>query len=167
MAMRADDDASAIRARLADLANSRQIRRARCSRPCPACSAWWRRHRWRLRKPGQKFRVGAGGVFGGEFDVVAECPRHADRVARLLRACSRNLQLVLQVKVGGGEKDVDARAAADSSACAARSMSCGRRAPGRNHRARNGGATACTASKSPSEAMGKPASITSTPSCSS
>ena len=40
----------------------------------------------------QKFRVGAGGVFGRKFDVVAECPRQADRVARLLKACCREIR---------------------------------------------------------------------------
>src|ERR1700687_3232772 len=35
----------------------------------------------------QKFRVGAGGVFGRKFNVVAECPRQADRVACLFQSC--------------------------------------------------------------------------------
>ena len=42
----------------------------------------------------QEFRVGAGCVFGREFNVVAECPRQADRVARLIeRLLPGNAQL--------------------------------------------------------------------------
>ena len=73
---------------------------------------------------GEVVGLGADRVFGGEFDVVAQLARAADRGDRgvdHLRLA--HVELVLAMQRAGGEEDVDAPRAAGSSARAAVSMS--------------------------------------------
>ena len=144
-----------------------------CSRRCPARSACAApaRERRRRRPATRIVRVRARGVLGGELDVVAVAARawrtaRSDLVEHLLAA---HAQLVLEVDVAGRDEGVDARTARRPRAPARRArcplLRCGR---GRRPTSpRTSRAIACTASKSPSLAIGKPASITSTPSRSS
>ena len=66
-----------------------------------------------LRNLFEIFGIGAGAVFGGEFDVIhISCARVRRRhTASSSTCCAGFLQLVLQMDVAGGEKGVDARAA--------------------------------------------------------
>ncbi len=53
--------------------------------------------------------VGAGGVFGGELDVVGEGAGEANGLGGLVKSLGAgDLQLGLEVQVGGGEEGVDA-----------------------------------------------------------
>ena len=53
--------------------------------------------------------VGAGGVFGGELDVVGEGAGEADGLGGLVeRLVAGDLELGFEMEVGGGEEDVDA-----------------------------------------------------------
>jgi hypothetical protein len=118
-----------------------------------------------LRAPGRENRIGTRGIFRRKFHVIAKRLGEADGFASLRQTLlARDAQLVLQVNVGGREEDVNARTRGTFKASQARSMS------GRQARAspammgrRMTAAIAFTASKSPSEAMGNPASITSAP----
>ena len=57
----------------------------------------------------QKFGIGAGGIFGREFHVLTQRLGQTDSIARLLQALlARNFQLVLQMNVGGRQKDMNA-----------------------------------------------------------
>ena len=89
----------------------------------------------------------------------------AHRVAGLFQALlAGELKLVLEMNIGGGEKNVNARAGgALQRLPGALDIFCAARASAAITGRRIAAATACTAAKSPSEAMGKPASMTSTP----
>ena len=115
---------------------------------------------------GGELDVGAGRVHRRELDVVGVGPGQRDGRLRLaLDVLARGLQLVLDVDVGGRDEGVDPR-----------SLRVLDRAPGgvdvslvgagepADHRSLDLRAIASTASKSPGEVIGKPASITSTPS---
>ncbi len=53
--------------------------------------------------------IGAGGVFGGEFDVVGESAGEADGFGGLVeRLGAGDLELGFEMQVGGGEEGVDA-----------------------------------------------------------
>src|SRR5208283_3677551 len=55
--------------------------------------------------------VGAGGVLGGELDVVAVGAREGDHLGDLVeRLGAGDLELGGEVQVGGGEEGMDARA---------------------------------------------------------
>src|SRR5438105_11848778 len=57
----------------------------------------------------QKFGIGAGGIFGRKFRVLTQRLGQTDSIARLLQALlARNFQLVLQMNVGGRQKDMNA-----------------------------------------------------------
>ena len=56
----------------------------------------------------RKFRVGAGGVFGREFHVGAECPRIGGHSWTLEGLLARQAQLVVQVQIGSREERVQA-----------------------------------------------------------
>ena len=59
----------------------------------------------------EKFGIGARGIFRRKFDVIAKRLGEANGIAGLRQALiARDAQLVLQVNVGSGEEDVDARA---------------------------------------------------------
>src|ERR1017187_1115609 len=63
----------------------------------------------RLDDLAEKCDVGAGGIFGRELNVGAKRLRVPNRVPRLLQALlAGNAQLVFQMNVGGGQKDMDA-----------------------------------------------------------
>ena len=120
----------------------------------------------RLDHLAEEIGFGARGVLGRELDVraVALGPFHAgDGVADDLVLV--HLQLVLAMDRAGGQKDVDPRPLGRGcTASQARSMSASRqRASPQITEPRTDRAISRTASKSPGEAMGKPASITSTP----
>ncbi len=58
----------------------------------------------------EEFGIGAGGVFGRKFDVIAKRFRKRYRFAGVGKAVfAADPQLVLQVNVGGGKNDVNAR----------------------------------------------------------
>src|SRR2546428_786386 len=55
------------------------------------------------------FADNAGGIFGREFHVLTRRLGQTDSIARLLQALlARNFQLVLQMNVGGRQKDMNA-----------------------------------------------------------
>ena len=113
--------------------------------------------------------IGAGGVFGGEFDVVDVAPRQFDGGDCLVQHLLPGfLQLVLQMNIAGGDKGVDARALGVFQRLG-RAFDIEReaRASAATCTQGNSRLTASTASKSPSEAIGKPASRISTPSSTS
>ena len=109
--------------------------------------------------------VGAGGVFGGELDVVGEGAGEADGFGGLIEGLGAgDLQLGLEMQVGGGEEGVDADFAAGSTARAAASMSSRlQRAREAMRAPRTSRAIVRMESESPWLAMAKPASMTSTP----
>ncbi len=56
----------------------------------------------------EEVRVGAGGVFGGELDVVAEGAGETDGFGSLMEGFGAgDLQLGFEVEIGGGEEGVD------------------------------------------------------------
>ena len=110
--------------------------------------------------------LGAGGVFGRELDVVAIAggPLHAGD-GPLDDLLLGHLQLELAMDGAGGQEDVDPRLLGvlrrlpRRGRCPRRCSGPGRRSPVRE----SSPAISRTASKSPGEAIGKPASIMSTP----
>ena len=116
---------------------------------------------------GQEVQLGAGGVLGREFDVVAVALGPLDALdGSADDLFLGHLELEFAMDGAGGEEDVDARLGGVAQGAAqARSMSSAlQRARPQMTGPCTWRAIACTASKSPGEAMGKPASITSTPS---
>ena len=115
---------------------------------------------------GEEVELGAGGVFGRELDVVADGLGALDALdGPADDLVLGHLELELAVDGAGGQEDVDARPGASRRAAQARSMSSAlQRARPQMTGPWTWRAMAWTASKSPGEAMGKPASITSTPS---
>ncbi len=113
----------------------------------------------------EEFRIGARSIFGREFDIGTERFGEGDGFAGLRETLlARDAQLVLQVNVGGGEEDVNARmGCVFQSFPGAFDIRTAGAGESRNDGAADDAATALTAAKSPSEAMGNPASITSTP----
>ena len=115
----------------------------------------------------EEVEVGAGAVLGGELDVVGVAAGEADALGDLVEGLlARDPQLGLEVQVGGGKKDVDAvrlrgldGAGGGLDVLALAAGKRGDAGPGHL----SGDASART-SKSPSEAMAKPASRMSTPS---
>ena len=119
----------------------------------------------RLDHLAEEIGLGPGGVLGRELDVraIARRPPHArHRLANDLVLV--HLQLVLAMDGAGGQEDVDPRplgrthgfpSAVDVFVAAAGQPA--------NRRPADRLGDLATASKSPGEAMGKPASITSTP----
>ena len=120
-----------------------------------------------LHDLGHELDVGAAAVLGRELDVVAVLLGVRDGRAGLADdVLARGLQLALDVDVGGRDEGVDARALGVLDRVPGgvdvlrRACARGRRSPG----PRPSLAIAVTASKSPGEVIGKPASMMSTPS---
>ena len=117
---------------------------------------------------GKEIEFRAGGVFRREFDVVAKRLRPLDVLhGRADDFLLRHLELELAMNRAGGEEDVNppflgaARALPRPGRCLPCGSGPARRSPSGR---RIGRRRAFTASKSPGEAIGNPASMTSTPS---
>jgi hypothetical protein len=109
--------------------------------------------------------VGARAVLGRELHVVHVSARQFHRGHGFFQhLLPRLFQLVLQVDIAGGDEGVDARPAGVLQRLRGALHVHGAGAAQRGHlRPGNSRLMASTASKSPSEAMGKPASRMSTP----
>ena len=116
---------------------------------------------------GRELDVGPGGVHRRELDVVAELAGVGDGGLRLaLDVLAVGLELVLDVDVGGRDERVDPRplGVLDRSPRGLDVAPSGSAPARRSTGPETVRAIASTASKSPGEVIGKPASITSTPS---
>ena len=118
----------------------------------------------------QEIPVGARRVLAGELDIAREGLREGDGIRDSLQhLLAGHPELVLEMDVGGREERVNAwRFSAARTACAARSISLAfARASPATTDPLTRSAISLTASKSPGDAAGKPASMMSTPSSTS